>query len=340
MKKTNYQKTVKVLALALAIALNFLYFPAYAAGLTSVSDSASRLKASTASNHAISFVTPTGVSAGQTMTVTFPAGFTMSSILFSDVDLADNGTDVTLAGTPSGATWGAAVSGQVLTLTSGTGTIVSGHTVTIEIGTNATFTSTGVNQITNHATPATYVVSVGGTMADSGQYALSIVTDDQIPVTAVVAPSLTFTVANTLLDLGTISTSAVSTTGYNNITLGTNAHNGYTISIKDIGDGTSPGLNSSAAAHRIASATGTLVGGAEGYGANCNKVSGSGACVFADGTTQNVTGLTLAGTTFASYASKPTATDTFQVRVKAAIAATTEAGAYVDTLTLIGTANF
>lgn len=340
MGKRNYSSIKKFLVVGLALSLNLLFLPVSAAGITSVSDNMSRVQTSTASNHTITFTTPTGVTAAQNMTVTFPAGFNMGSVAFGDIDVSDNGTDLVLAGAPAGATWGAAVAGQVLTITSGSGTITAGHTVVIEIGTNATFGAAGVNQITNPGSANTYVISIAGSMADSGQLAVVTLTNDQIPVTAVVSPSLTFTVSNTTLDLGAMSTGSVATSSFNNVNIGTNAHNGYTIYVKDLGDGSNPGLNSAAAAHRIPSATATLAGGTEGYGANCNKVSASGACNFADGATQNVTGLTLAGSQFATYGSKPAATEQYQIRVKGAISATTEAGTYIDTLTVIGTANF
>ncbi len=137
-----------------------------------------------------------------------------------------------------------------------------------------------------------------------------------------------------------MSSSSISTSAYNNITIGTNGSGGYTISVRDQGSGTNPGLYNSGAAKLIPSATATpLVTNTEGYGGQCNKVSGSGACVFT-GTGENINGFTLGYQTFASYGLKPSGTDTFQIRVKASINTSTDAGAYSDTLTIIAAANF
>jgi hypothetical protein len=346
MYRNKYQEIIgKFMAVLAMLSLTFTTVPVYAASLTALSDTMSREKIGTASNHTIKYTTGTGVAAAGTMTITMPTGFTIGTVDNTDIDVswgpstgAEN--ELTLAATASGTTWGAVFAGQILTITSGTGTITAASKVIVEIGTNATAGATGDQQITNHASAATYTISIGGTFGDTGKIAVVTIADDQIPVTAGVDPSFTFTVANTTLDLSTISTSAVSTTSFNNITIGTNAHNGYTVTVKNVGSGSNPGLYNSNDATLIASSTTTLAGGTEGYGGNCNKVSGSGACTFADGATQNVTGFTLAGSTFASYATKPAGTDTFQIRVKAAISSATEPGTYVDTLTLIGTANF
>jgi hypothetical protein len=167
-----------------------------------------------------------------------------------------------------------------------------------------------------------------------------IIADDQIPVTASVNPTITFTVANTTLDLGILDSGAIRTSSYNNITIGTNGSGGYAITVRDDGNGSNPGLNNVAASKLIASADATpLTTNTEGYGGQCNKVSGSGTCSFT-GTGENVDGFLLTGQTFASHGSKPSGTDTFQIRVKATVSTATEAGAYTDTLTLVGTANF
>lgn len=338
----KYMRVIKnkLFVILSILLLAFAVLPsAKAASLTSISDTMSRLKVSTASNHTIQFTTPSGVSAGGTVTVTFPAGFTIGSVDYTDIDVADDGADLALAATPSGATWGAAFSGQVLTITSGTGTIAATSVVTIEIGTNATYGVAGDAQITN-STAGTKIITIAGTFGDTGSMAVAIVSNDQIPVTASVDPTLTLTVANTALALGAMNDSAVATTSENNIVIGTNGYNGYAITVKDAGNGSNPGLYSSEVSKLIASSTATLAAGTEGYGANCNKTSGDGTCSFADGTTDNVTGLTLAGGTFASHSSKPSGNATFRIRVKAAISSSTEAGAYTDTLTVIGTANY
>lgn len=190
--------TNRAVALVLIAAMLFLsgipfgLAHANAATLTTVKDTISDSRPSVVSNHTIDFTTPTGITSGQTITITFPAGFTLSSIAFGDVDLKDDGTDLAIAATPSGATWGAAVSGQVLTLTNGTTAVGAGSVMELQIGTNATSGTAGTNQITN-TTVGSYVISIGGTMADSASLRIALV--DSVSVTASVDTSLTFTVA-------------------------------------------------------------------------------------------------------------------------------------------------
>lgn len=165
---------------------------ASASSLTTVRDTITDSRPSVASNHTIDFTTPTGLTSGQTITITFPAGFNLSSIAFGDVDLKDDGTDLAFASTPSGATWGAAVSGQVLTLTNGTTAVGAGSVMELQIGTNATFGTTGTNQITN-TTAGSHLISIAGTMTDSASLRIAVVA--AVDVTASIDASLTFTVA-------------------------------------------------------------------------------------------------------------------------------------------------
>lgn len=298
---------------------------AHASGtLTSISDTMSRLKTGVASDHTVTFTTPTGIVNGNTVTLTFPSSsFTMGASL-SSVTIADNGG-------ADNAVTSASYSANVLTITASASSVVAaGHTATIKIPSA---------QITNPAA-ATYVITIGGTFGDTGKVAVVILTDDQIPVTASVDPSLSMTVANTTLALGTLSSSSVASSSTNNVVIGTNGSHGYTISVKDAGNSSNPGLYNSGSSKLIASSTATLSAGTEGYGAICGKTSGSGSCSFADGSTNNVTGMSLVGATFASYNAKPSGNDTFTIGVKAAIASSTDAGSYTDTLTVIGTANF
>ena len=247
----------KLLAIFVALALLLWTFGistfvnnAKAASLTNVSDTLSDSDLSVAANHTISFTTPTGIAAGETITITFPSGFNLGSVAFGDVDLTDDGADQTLAATCSGGTWGAAVSGQVLTITSCTGTMAASSVVGIEIGTNATFGSAGANQITNPGTAQSYVISIGGTMADSADTRVAII--DDVVVTASVDTTFTFTVsgvANGQAVNGDATNTATSTTAttlpFETLTPGTakvlaqdlavttNAANGFSVTIQE-----------------------------------------------------------------------------------------------------------
>ena len=113
----------------------------------------SRLSDGTATNLELYFMSPTGVSAGESFTVTF-VGFTMPSssptgLNADDIDYSVNtvvvGTcDGSFAdrnvqdGAPSGATWGVSTSSNSITLTSAGGFIAPERCVHFELGTNST----------------------------------------------------------------------------------------------------------------------------------------------------------------------------------------------------------
>lgn len=165
-----------------------------AATLTYMSDILSNPVVSTASNHTIAFITPTGVdSSTDTITLTFNS-FTLGSVAFGDIDMT-HGTNTgyettgTLAATAAAGVWGISTSGEVITFTAPTdaasGEIIASSTVRILIGTNA---SGGTNQITNPATSTSYEISFGGTFGDSGDMGVAIVDDNQVSVTAEYPP--------------------------------------------------------------------------------------------------------------------------------------------------------
>lgn len=237
-----------VAAAVLAVSVGF-YNTAGAANLFQVSNTLSDSDVSSLSNHTIRFTMATssaGVGATQTITVTFPAGFNMGSVAFGDIDFSINGVDQTLAAAPAGATWGAAVSGQVLTLTSGTGVVSAGQTVVIEVGTNATFGTTGTNRVTN-PTAGSYEFYVTAGTVDTGRTRVAIL--DNVDVTAVVNTSFTFTVTGLATSTAVNGTSTTGSTTATAIPFGvltagepktlaqrlnvtTNARNGFVVTVE------------------------------------------------------------------------------------------------------------
>jgi hypothetical protein len=220
---------------------------AQAANLAVISNTLSDSDVSALSNHTIQFTIPTsspGVIAGGTIVVTFPAGFVMGSVTDTDVDLFINGASQTVAGSPSGATWGAAVAGQNLTLTSGTGVITAGQIVRILVGTNA---AGGVNRVTNPGTVDSHEFIVTAGAADSGR--TRVATLNNVDVTAIVNTSFVFTVNGTAtstlingtsttglttattIPFGVLTAGAVKTMGQRlNVT--TNARNGFVVTVE------------------------------------------------------------------------------------------------------------
>jgi len=189
-----------VIIMTLAILL--LSLAARAATVSGFSDLVTRLQVSVPADHEIKFVTPTGVDAlTDTIVVTFQSDYNLSAIGFGDVDLdVDNdGTpgdcafnptvdQKTIAASAGVGTWGAAVSGQDLTLTPPTnalaGEIPAGSCVRIRIGTNA---SGGVNQIINPSTAVAHSIVLSGGFGDTGTAYTLNNDSDQVTVTATVS---------------------------------------------------------------------------------------------------------------------------------------------------------
>ena len=224
---------------------------AEAANVTYFKDTLSTSAPSVASNHTIQFTTPTGAANGSTVTVVFPAGFTgAGSIVATDIDVATT-SDFTVAANCAGSEKvSAAFSSNTLTLTfcSGDGGLLPANaTTTIEIGTNATFPTTGTNRLINPATPQSYELSLTAGASDSGKTRVAIV--NTVQVTASVDTLFTFTVAgtgggtvvNTADTSGGTTTaqtipfgklvSGVASTAVQQLTIVTNARQGFVVTV-------------------------------------------------------------------------------------------------------------
>jgi hypothetical protein len=190
--------------------------------------------------------------AGETLTLTFPAGFTgIGSLDAADLDLEVNGTDEDLIdGAASGADWNVTAAGQTIDIQSGTDVIGAGATVTIEIGTNATSGASGSNQITNPAVATSYeiTVAVGDTPNDTGATRVAIV--DAVTVTAAVETLFDFTVTGvadgtlvntadttggdttaTAIPFGVLVADTASTAAQD-LQVSTNAANGFVVTVQ------------------------------------------------------------------------------------------------------------
>ena len=257
MKRTSNTFTVLQATAAivgLAILLWSLGLPSFhfveAANVTTISDTLSDSGPSVVANHTIEFTTPTGVAAGETIIVTFPDGasdFDLSFIGAEDIDLASTTGDYSLSNTgASGETWGVSTSTFSITLTSGTAVLTANATVTIEIGTNATFEAGTQTQILN-PTAASYEINVAAGSADTGATRVAIV--PTVNVTASVDTLFTFTVAGvaagetvnvadttdgpttaTTIPFGELSDGNASTTAQL-LSVNTNAKNGFVVTV-------------------------------------------------------------------------------------------------------------
>ena len=220
------KNTFKILSLTAVLVCIFHAGKALAAPLTSKSDSMSRLGNSTTedvySDHTIQFVTPTGITSGQTIVITFPSGFNGTThpngaLDFSDVNIFVNavpdgtcgGTQQTVVSTsPTASQWSAVFSGAdntVLTLTSGGATAVAGanNEVCIKIGQNTT-TGTTASQYLNPAASGSYTISIAAG-DDSGDIVTRIIDNDRVTITAHVTETITFSLSDYEVGFGNLN---------------------------------------------------------------------------------------------------------------------------------------
>lgn len=191
---TNPSLAKKIWSVAIAVVVITTLIaavPTRAATVTSTNDALTTLESGIAANHFLVFTTPSGINEGENITISFASSFNTVSITEDDIDFEDDGIDLTTAADCSGTEKASvAMIADVLTITicSGDGGAVAlGSEITVEIGSNATASGTGANQITNPALEGTYYISIAGTFGDSGSIALPINGDDEIVVTATVS---------------------------------------------------------------------------------------------------------------------------------------------------------
>ncbi len=221
---------------------------AQAANVISFSNTLSDSAPLASANHTITFVTPSGVASGTQIVITFAPEFDgIDSLDEDDVDLVVNGSDVDLSDSASGATWGVLASGSDIEITSDTGEIPANATVTIRIGTNASYQASGANQIVNPDTPGSYTISVVAGSEDTGTTMVAIV--PTVLVTAQVETIFNFTVDGVAsgLDVNGVTTTVTSSStaiafgvlevntpavGAHDLQVSTNAANGFVVTVQ------------------------------------------------------------------------------------------------------------
>lgn len=333
----------------------------HAAALSSISDTQSSLKVNTLSDHTFQFVTPTGISAGQTISITFPyPGYATGTFAIANFDLATSTsatcsgfTDALVqSGGASGLTWGITQATATVYIVSGTATIPANRCVQIEIGSNATSSATGASQITNPTSASTTAVILITAGADTGSITQNIIDNDTVVISATVSQTISFTISTTTIYFGSLNSggakfaSSTNSAGDTTETIGhtlaisTNAGSGYTITIRgqtltsqqDSAD-TITAIGSSAAASSI---------GTEQFGIRATVSGGTGSSVDATFSGGSTYGYDATATTSATFAtgSGPTLTSTYSLRYLANISTVTEAGTYVASLVYVATANY
>lgn len=356
-----------VIVLAIILSGGAIWSTVHAAALTAKSDTMSNLNDSGAgdekSDHAIQFVTPTGVASGETIVLTLPADFdgendADGALDFSDVDLledtdpdgiCDGSAETLVADSATSSEWNAVFSGtenRILTLTSGgaSAIIAAGSEVCLQIGENATGGATNSQYINPTTTGSKTITLSVGDGADTGDILVNILDDSQVAVTAVVDESLTFTISANSVEFGTLTAAddffandsggSATEVEAHTIVVGTNAASGYAMTINGVT--LTSGANTIDA---IGSSNTASTPGTEQFGLRIDESGGIGAvsAPYADA------GFALDTAAFPdtiATASGPSANTTYSVRYVANITSDTPAGAYASTLTYIATANF
>ncbi|MSU74909.1 MAG: hypothetical protein EXS55_00105 [Candidatus Magasanikbacteria bacterium] len=349
-------RTVKIIVSATLVisvimaGVGWPYSGAEAAALMGLSDTMSSLKVNTASSHILTFTSPTGANENtDTIIVTFPSDFNLSSKAINTVTFthgANTGAEntETLAANPSATAWGAVFSGvqnRILTLTAPTDGVGAAAVAASDKLIMILDSSNAVNP----SVAGPYTITISGTFGDAGIMSVQIVTNDQVAISATVAPSLSFSISANTIDFGTLSSAAARYAGVgagsdveaeaHTLIASTNGNSGYTVTVK--GATLTSGANTVSAIGNVNTASSA---GTEQFGLRSNAAGGSGAVsapYAAAGFAYAATGNTASTVASAAGASANT---TYSVRYLANIGANTEAGSYTATLTYVATANF
>jgi hypothetical protein len=332
---------------------------AYAAALTSLSDTQSSVKVSTLSDHTIQFVTPTGIGAGQAISITFPSGYATGTFNINNFDFATSSSascasvvDAPIAASASGVTWGVSVATATVYVTSATAVVPANRCVQLRIGSNAISQASGTAVFTNPSSPGSYVVSIAGSFGDTGSITNTIITDDTVAMTGTVNQSLTFTISTSTIYFGTLGSGAAKFASSTNtagdtteniahtLAVGTNAPSGFTLTVRGQ---TLTSLQNASNTISAAGVTATSsVPGTEQFGLRVTEAGGTGTAV--NSTYASSTGYGYAATATSSSVlatgSGSTPTSTYSLRYLANIATITEAGTYAASLVYVATANF
>lgn len=332
----------------------------FSAALNTLSDTQSKLTVSSLSDHTIQFVSPTGIAAGQSISITLPAGYATGTFAIANFDFGTSTSascsgfaDVPLqAGAASGLTWGVSVATSTIYITSGTAAIPANRCVQIKIGSNATFGGAGTSTLVNPSSPGAYSINYNAGPSDSGYVTEYIVPDDTILMSGIVNQSLTFTISTSTIYFGVLGAggakfaSSTNTAGdtaetiAHTLSVGTNAPSGFTLSVR--GQTLTSLQNSNNTIDYIGGTAASSTVGVEQFGMRTTEAGGTGVTVSAPYSFATSYGYdaTATSSSVVAVGVGSTPTSVFSVRYVTNIGAITEAGTYVANLVYVATANF
>lgn len=353
-KLTNLAIYVSVLGLVLPVLLFTVSVKrAAAANLTTTYLRLNRLSAATATSFRLQFRT---VAAGATTVVIDFNG--ADATTWTGSSGVVNATQTTATATCASETGDTALPGSITAAASGAVLTISSVTA-LAATTTYCVDLTSATAVTN-ATAGEYhpTVTVG---SDSNTIALRTISNDQIVVTATVAPTFNFVLSgNTDSFTTNLSTSSVVSTTGRTVTITTNAASGWIAWVKNLngssGAATKGALKSASAANytipttnanALGSASHTLSTGSEDYGLGVTittDAAGGGTVALDaayDGTSSKAGVLDPTNFRPIASANGTTSGDVINLAERATISGSTPAANdYTDTLTVIGAGNF
>lgn len=337
-----------ILSIALSLIQPFIFIsPAYATATTGFLR-LDRMATSTATSGTVC-MTPQTVGSEAKVVVTFPGTGTQGAASFGVNSTATNWT-ITTTNLPTGASaWpgigtassvsGAAVTFPSTALTAGTQycfNFASSSTLTTPTSANTNLTGSIQTQTSGSSPVATT------------NFATSVISNDQIVVTASVPSTFTMTLNGNTAALGSLPTSGAPSTAPITMTVSTNANNGWTGYIKNTNANStltsaSTG-DTSISSGAFATGAGNIhsLSGSAGYGMSATAGSGSPTINTEYAGTSTSFG-SLDNTKFEPFASKNTvaSANTVTITFGAEAAATTKAGTdYTDTVTISAAGQF
>ncbi|MDQ3007968.1 MAG: hypothetical protein M3Q81_00030 [bacterium] len=251
----------------------------------------------------------------------------------------------------------------VFPITGSVASAVSGNTITFALSgplvastKYAVIVQDGTGFILNPAASNTqthtlFTTDSGDVIQDTSSITTNTISNDQISVSATVAPTFTFTLSGNTAAFGTLSTSVVNSATARTVTIVSNATNGWIVWLKSA----NAALTSASAGNYTIDTTGTtgdatdetLVAGTEGYVVDVDLTTdaASGGTVTINGDYDGAdtdSGGTLSSTFQTVASADGTAnSDVITLTPRAAIAGQTPAASdYADTLTVVGAGVF
>lgn len=311
-----------------------------------------RIKANTGTTGTVCVRPTTSSTDVKSWSVTFPTGFTLGAAsTFENTNINTTSTNYGWPGSPTPTAWPnaasatAGVSGQTVTWTNATAQTMNSGTTYCYNWLNTTSTAVTTGSASSTLTGTVTTLDSTSTPIDSGQYAASVITDDQIVVTATVPPTFTFTLSGNTDDIGTLTAGTIKTGGSPRVVgVTTNSKNGWMVWGKDAW----AGMKSATASYTVASTTpgtnSTLVGSAEGYNTGVTYTVTSGSVTvdpaFVGGTTGKGGGLDTNQRLMASGSGVTNGAQLTLTNNMNVLASTPAATDYTDTITVTGAGLF